>query len=55
MEKDMRGPMIYKKLKYHLNELKRIRPQYEFVMIALQGSQNYGLDIYTEEYQSLKK
>lgn len=52
MEKDLRGPMIYKKIKYHLNELKRLRPQYTFVMIALQGSQNYELDTYTDEYQS---
>ena len=25
---------------------------YEIVMVALQGSQNYGLDIYTDEYKS---
>lgn len=52
MNKSERNPMIYKKLKYHLNELKRLRPQYTFVMIALQGSQNYNLDMYTDKYQS---
>ena len=52
MNKSERNPMIYKKLKYHLNELKRLRPQYTFVMIALQGSQNYNLDMYTKKYQS---
>ena len=40
--------------------LNRVREHYEFaeshgyeiVMLALQGSQNYGLDVYTDEYKS---
>lgn len=47
-----RKQYIFKNLKFHLQELKRLRPQYEFVMIAVQGSQNYNLDIYDEEYKS---
>lgn len=43
---------IFKGIKYHVNELKRLRPQYEFLMVALQGSQNYNLDLYTDEYKS---
>ena len=52
MEESKRRTMIYKKIKYHLSELKRLRPEYTFVMIALQGSQNYNLDIYSDEYKS---
>lgn len=47
-----RKQYIFKNLKFHLQELKRLRPQYEFVMIAVQGSQNYNLDIYDDEYKS---
>lgn len=43
---------IFQGVKHHLNELKRLRPEYEFVMIAAQGSQNYNLDMYTDEYMS---
>lgn len=43
---------IFKGIKTHLNELKRLRPQYRVLLIALQGSQNYNLDLYTEEYTS---
>lgn len=43
---------IFKGLKFHLNELKRLRPDYEVLLIALQGSQNYNLDLYTDEYIS---
>lgn len=43
---------IFKGLKFHLNELKRLRPNYEWVMIAVQGSQNYNLDIDHEDYKS---
>lgn len=47
-----RKQYIFKNLKFHLQELKKLRPEYEFVMIAVQGSQNYNLDIYDEEYKS---
>lgn len=43
---------IFKGIKYHVNELKRLRPQYTFLMVALQGSQNYNLDLDTNEYVS---
>lgn len=49
---DVRQSNIFKSLKYHLNELKRLRPNYEFLMIAVQGSQNYNLDLDNEEYKS---
>ena len=39
---------IMKRVQEHLEYLSR--NGYEVVFIALQGSQNYGLDIYTDEY-----
>ena len=49
---DQRKTNIFKSLKYHLNELKRLRPEYEYIMIAAQGSQNYNLDLQSDEYSS---
>lgn len=43
---------IFKSVKHHLNSLKELRPQYEYLMIAAQGSQNYNLDLQTDEYKS---
>lgn len=37
------------KIKYYYDELNK---KYDVVYIALYGSQNYGLDIYTDEYMS---
>lgn len=48
----IRADNIFKSIKYHMNELKRLRPDYEIVMVACQGSQNYNLDLYTDEYKS---
>ena len=42
---------IFKELKRRMNHLQDDLG-YEVLFIALQGSQNYGLDIYTEEYKS---
>ena len=42
---------IYKELKKRLNYVQDTLG-YEVLFIALQGSQNYGMDIYTEEYKS---
>ncbi len=44
--------MIFKRLKQHLNYVKEQFPNNDIVYIALQGSQNYNLDYYTEEYTS---
>lgn len=43
--------MIFKELKRRMNHLQNDLG-YEVLFIALQGSQNYGLDIYTDEYKS---
>lgn len=50
--KNIRKEKVFKSIKLHLNELKRLRPQYEWIMIAHQGSFNYNLDLDTEEYKS---
>lgn len=42
---------IFKELKRRMNYLQD-ELGYEVLFIALQGSQNYGMDIYTEEYKS---
>ena len=42
---------IFKELKRRLNYLQD-ELGYEMLFIALQGSQNYGMDIYTDEYKS---
>lgn len=49
---DARKERVFKSVKLHLNELKRLRPQYEWIMIAHQGSYNYNLDMFTDEYKS---
>lgn len=51
-EEKIRTDNIFKNIKYHMNELKRLRPDYEILMIALQGSQNYNLDLHNDEYNS---
>ena len=43
---------IFKKLKEHYNYLKEYHPNYNVIYLGLQGSQNYNLDIYTDEYCS---
>ena len=43
---------IFKRLKQHLNFAKQTFPNNDIIYIALQGSQNYNLDYYTEEYTS---
>lgn len=45
-----RNAMIFKRLKEHYNYL--VEKGYEVVCLMLQGSQNYNLDIYTDEYKS---
>ena len=47
-----RKSYIFKGLKTHLKYLQEKFPQYKVIYIALQGSQNYNLDIYTSEYKS---
>ena len=41
---------IYKRMEEHLAHLHKLG--YKVAFLALQGSQNYGLDVYSEEYQS---
>ena len=41
---------INKRIREHYEILEK--KGYEIVFLALQGSQNYGLDIYTDEYTS---
>lgn len=43
---------IFKRVKEHLYYLKENHPNYNVIYIGLQGSQNYELDTYTEEYMS---
>lgn len=44
-----RDTYIFKRINEHYKEIK---DKYEVVGIFLQGSQNYGLDIYDEDYKS---
>lgn len=39
-------------LKRHYEEFEKYYPDKELFALVLQGSQNYGLDIYTDEYKS---
>lgn len=39
-------------LERHLEEFKKHYPNLELFCLVLQGSQNYGLDLYTDEYKS---
>ena len=43
---------IQKQLEKHMKELKEKFPDLEVLGIWLQGSQNYGLDLYTDDYKS---
>ena len=45
-----RGKRIMKRVKEHYCYLSS--KGYEIVFLALQGSQNYGLDVYDKEYMS---
>lgn len=36
----------------HIQELEKAYPDLELFVLCVQGSQNYGLDLYTEEYKS---
>lgn len=47
-----REEFIKKGLYLHLYTFKRNYPNLEWFVLVIQGSQNYGLDIYTEEYKS---
>lgn len=47
-----RKEYIMNGLKYHLQEFKKTYPNLELLCICLQGSQNYELDVYTDEYKS---
>ena len=48
----VRYEKILNRVREHLNYLKENYPSYNVVYIGLQGSQNYELDTYTEEYMS---
>lgn len=52
MDINERNTYIFKEIKNHLNYIKKIKPNIEIAYIALQGSQNYNLDIYNDEYKS---
>lgn len=47
-----RDKYIFKKLKEHLDYLKNTHPKYNVIYLGLQGSQNYNLDVYSDEYMS---
>lgn len=47
-----RKEYISQGLKRHLEEFKKYYPNLELFCLVLQGSQNYGLDLYTDEYKS---
>lgn len=47
-----REDYIQNGLNLHLYEFNKYYPNSEYFVLVLQGSQNYGLDIYTEEYKS---
>lgn len=47
-----REEAIFKRVKEHYNYLKENHPNYNVIYLALQGSQNYNLDTYTDEYMS---
>ena len=51
MTREERNKLICKKMEYHIKHL-LLKTDYEVVCVMLQGSQNYGLDEYTDEYQS---
>lgn len=47
-----RREYISRGLERHLEEFKKCYPNLELFCLVLQGSQNYGLDLYTNEYKS---
>lgn len=47
-----REEFIKRGLYLHLHTFKKNHPNLEWFVLVIQGSQNYGLDIYTEEYKS---
>lgn len=47
-----RDKYIDEQIERHFQEFKKAYPERELFAICLQGSQNYGLDIYTDEYKS---
>ena len=47
-----REQYIKEGLNRHLEEFQKHYPDLELFCLCLQGSQNYGLDIYTDEYKS---
>ena len=51
MTNEERDELIRQKMKKHIEYLLH-QTDYEVVCVALQGSQNYGLDEYTDNYQS---
>lgn len=51
MTREERNELIKEKMTYHIKHL-LYKTNYEVVCVILQGSQNYGLDEYTDEYQS---
>lgn len=50
MEQSERKSFIMRECKSHYNEAKSLG--HEVLAVIVQGSQNYGLDIYTKEYRS---
>ena len=51
MTREERNELIKEKMTYHIKHL-LLKTNYEVMCVMLQGSQNYGLDEYTDEYQS---
>ena len=47
-----RKEYIAQGLMRHIEEFEKCYPDLEMFVLVLQGSQNYGLDIYTDEYKS---
>ena len=47
-----REEYISKGLIRHIEEFKKQYPNLEMFVLVLQGSQNYGLDLYTDDYKS---
>ena len=47
-----REEYIAQGLMRHIEEFEKYYPNLEMFVLVLQGSQNYGLDIYTDEYKS---
>ena len=52
MNNKERDDYINKQIERHYEEFKKIYPDKELFALCLQGSQNYDLDIYTDEYKS---